>query len=105
MWFSWNPGGIQSTGNLAGGNRKPVIGVNSNEEDLEAAIGVGLGELAEITVNNDADPVNYDVRVSGLWNLSKNFCLGGSISFGTSCLIFTMTGLVLLKFKRKYTSF
>jgi hypothetical protein len=38
-----------------------VIGVNSNEEDLDAAIGVGLGELAEITVNNDADPGNYDV--------------------------------------------
>lgn len=38
-----------------------MIGVNSNEEDLDAAIGVGLGELAEITVNNDADPGNYDV--------------------------------------------
>jgi len=56
-------GGIQTAGNLAGGNRKPAIGnVNSNEEDLEAAIGVGLGELAEITVNNDADPGSYDVR-------------------------------------------
>lgn len=54
-------GGVQSGGNLQSGNRKPVIGVNSNEEDLEAAIGVGLGELAEITVNNDADTGNYDV--------------------------------------------
>lgn len=53
-------GGIKTAGNLAGGNRKQVIGVN-NEEDLEAAIGVGLGELAEITVNNDAEPGNYDV--------------------------------------------
>ncbi|XP_045179934.2 striatin-3-like isoform X7 [Mercenaria mercenaria] len=53
--------GVQSGGNLQSGNRKPVIGVNSNEEDLDAAIGVGLGELAEITVNNDADPSNYDI--------------------------------------------
>ncbi|XP_060561139.1 striatin-3-like isoform X3 [Ruditapes philippinarum] len=53
--------GVQSGGNLQSGNRKPVIGVNSNEEDLDAAIGVGLGELAEITVNNDADPGNYDI--------------------------------------------
>ena len=44
-----------------GGNKKTVIGVSNNEDDLEAAIGVGLGELAEITVNNDADPTNYDV--------------------------------------------
>ena len=40
-----------------------MIGVSNNEDDLEAAIGVGLGELAEITVNNDADPSNYDVSV------------------------------------------
>lgn len=53
--------GVQSGGNLAGGNRKNVIEVNNADEDLEAAIGVGLGELAEITVNNDADPSNYDI--------------------------------------------
>ena len=46
-----------------GGNKKTVIGVSNNEDDLEAAIGVGLGELAEITVNNDADPSNYDVSL------------------------------------------
>ena len=42
-----------------GGNRKPVIGVNSNEDDIDATMSVGLGELAEITVANDADPGNF----------------------------------------------
>ena len=56
-------GGIQSGGSMPfqGGNKKSVIGVSNNEEDLDAAIDVGLGELAEITVNNDADPSTYDV--------------------------------------------
>ncbi|XP_052767005.1 striatin-3-like isoform X7 [Mya arenaria] len=50
-------GGVSSGGGVPAGSR-----IQSNtEEDLEAAIGVGLGELAEITVSNDADPGNYDI--------------------------------------------
>ncbi|XP_052766999.1 striatin-3-like isoform X2 [Mya arenaria] len=52
-----NFGGVSSGGGVPAGSR-----IQSNtEEDLEAAIGVGLGELAEITVSNDADPGNYDI--------------------------------------------
>jgi len=54
-------GGVPGGGGLPTANRKPI---NNGEEDLEAAIGVGLGELAEITVSNDADPSNYDVRLA-----------------------------------------
>ncbi|KAL4238704.1 hypothetical protein ACF0H5_003411 [Mactra antiquata] len=53
-------GGVQSGGNLASGNRKAGVTVNNNPDEELEAISVGLGELAEITVNNDADPANYD---------------------------------------------
>ncbi|XP_060077539.1 striatin-3-like isoform X4 [Ylistrum balloti] len=39
------------------GNRKQIIGSGAEEESLEA---LGLGELASLTVSNDADPLSYD---------------------------------------------
>ena len=42
-----------------------MLGVAGPEDDaLEAAL--GLGELADLTVNNDVDPLNYDVSMC-LW--------------------------------------
>ncbi|KAK2145167.1 hypothetical protein LSH36_697g00020 [Paralvinella palmiformis] len=41
--------------------RNRVLGVAGPEDDaLEAAL--GLGELADLTVNNDVDPLNYDIN-------------------------------------------
>ncbi|XP_069116157.1 striatin-3-like isoform X7 [Argopecten irradians] len=39
------------------GNRKQIIGSGAEEESLEA---LRLGELASLTVSNDADPLSYD---------------------------------------------
>ena len=42
------------------GGRKGIIGVPGPDEDaIEAAL--GLGDLAGLTVNNEADPLSYDV--------------------------------------------
>ena len=42
--------------------RKAIIGVPGPEDDaLEAAL--GLGDLAGLTVNNEADPLSYDVSI------------------------------------------
>jgi hypothetical protein len=52
------------------GGRKTMMEVLSNEDDaLEAAL--GLGELAGLTINNDADALTYDVRK--LWLLCFSF--------------------------------
>lgn len=54
--------GVQgnSGGAFPAGNRKAVPGIPGPEdESLEAVL--GLGELAGLTVNNEADPLNYDV--------------------------------------------
>lgn len=43
------------------GSRRPLLGPPGNEDDtLEAAL--GLGELASLTVNNEAD-TSYDVSI------------------------------------------
>ena len=39
--------------------RKPMMGLQDDDENLDG--GLVLGELAGLTVNNEADPVNYDV--------------------------------------------
>ncbi|BFZ11954.1 hypothetical protein BsWGS_14993 [Bradybaena similaris] len=39
--------------------RKPMMGIQDDEENLDG--GLGLGELAGLTVNNEADPMNYDI--------------------------------------------
>ena len=40
-----------------------LVGVpQDNEDALEAAL--GLGDLAGLTVNNEADTIGYDVRTS-----------------------------------------
>ncbi|XP_060077538.1 striatin-3-like isoform X3 [Ylistrum balloti] len=52
--------GMQGGGSLPfnnSGNRKQIIGSGAEEESLEA---LGLGELASLTVSNDADPLSYD---------------------------------------------
>ncbi|XP_021341897.1 striatin-3-like isoform X3 [Mizuhopecten yessoensis] len=52
--------GMQGGGSLPfnnTGNRKQIIGSGAEEESLEA---LGLGELASLTVSNDADPLSYD---------------------------------------------
>lgn len=42
------------------GSRKPILGMPGADEDaLDAAL--GLGELAGLTVTNEADPMSYDV--------------------------------------------
>ncbi|XP_013090370.1 striatin-3-like isoform X3 [Biomphalaria glabrata] len=39
--------------------RKPMMGMQDDEENIDG--GLGLGELAGLTVNNEADPMNYDI--------------------------------------------
>ncbi|CAL1527622.1 unnamed protein product [Lymnaea stagnalis] len=39
--------------------RKPMMGLQDDEENIDG--GLGLGELAGLTVNNEADPMNYDI--------------------------------------------
>ncbi|XP_046545182.1 striatin-3-like isoform X3 [Haliotis rubra] len=42
------------------GSRKPILGMPGADEDaLDAAL--GLGELAGLTVTNEADPMSYDI--------------------------------------------
>ena len=44
------------------GNRKPILGVPGDDDALDEAL--GLGELAGLTVTNEADPMSnmsYDV--------------------------------------------
>lgn len=36
-----------------------MMGMQDDEENIDS--GLGLGELAGLTVNNEADPMNYDV--------------------------------------------
>jgi len=60
MWLNMM---FEVVDNFSGRNR--VLGVAGPEDDaLEAAL--GLGELADLTVNNDVDPLNYDVSISFL---------------------------------------
>ena len=40
--------------------RKPMLG-GPDEDEFSGAL--GLGELAGLTVTNEADPSNYDVRI------------------------------------------
>ncbi|XP_059161091.1 striatin-3-like isoform X4 [Physella acuta] len=40
-------------------SRKPMMGMQDDEENIDS--GLGLGELAGLTVNNEADPMNYDI--------------------------------------------
>lgn len=47
-----------------------MMGVLGNDDDaLEAAL--GLGELAGLTVSNDADSLAYDVRLSPLFSFRQ----------------------------------
>lgn len=39
--------------------RKPVMGMPDDGENIDG--GLGLGELAGLTISNEADPVSYDV--------------------------------------------
>ena len=47
-------------GGLRMGGRRPMIGIG-DEESIEAAL--GLGELAGLTVSNEADALSYDVSM------------------------------------------
>ena len=55
--------GLQGGGGLgfSPGSRKPMLG-GSDEDEYDSAL--GLGELAGLTVTNEADPSNYDVSAS-----------------------------------------
>jgi len=44
--------------------------VIDNEEEDENVAALGLGELADLTVFNEADTMSYDVRIS-LWFLAQ----------------------------------
>ncbi|XP_033644615.1 striatin-3-like [Asterias rubens] len=48
-------------GGLRMGGRRPMIGIG-DEESIEAAL--GLGELAGLTVSNEADALSYDVTAN-----------------------------------------
>ncbi|XP_022111054.1 striatin-3-like [Acanthaster planci] len=45
-------------GGMGMGGRRPMMGIG-DEESIEAAL--GLGELAGLTISNEADPLSYDV--------------------------------------------
>lgn len=63
MMFVFSFPAIQSGGGLPfpAGSRRPLLGgPNADEDSIEEAL--GLGELAGLTVNNEAD-VSYDVSV------------------------------------------
>ncbi|XP_046545184.1 striatin-like isoform X5 [Haliotis rubra] len=54
--------GVQGGGSMPfpSGSRKPILGMPGADEDaLDAAL--GLGELAGLTVTNEADPMSYDI--------------------------------------------
>ncbi|XP_067682540.1 striatin-3-like isoform X6 [Haliotis asinina] len=54
--------GVQGGGSMPfpSGPRKPILGMPGPDEDaLDAAL--GLGELAGLTVTNEADPMSYDI--------------------------------------------
>ncbi|RUS81728.1 hypothetical protein EGW08_010482 [Elysia chlorotica] len=57
-----SPGETREDDIPAGGQisyaRKPMMGLQDDDENLDG--GLVLGELAGLTVNNEADPVNYD---------------------------------------------
>ena len=51
---------------------KPVIGVPGEDDAIEAAL--GLGDLAGLTVNNEADPLTYDVSIErSIFSLIKKY--------------------------------
>ena len=45
-------------GGMGMGGRRPMMGI---EESIEAAL--GLGELAGLTISNEADALSYDVCI------------------------------------------
>ncbi|XP_025103837.1 striatin-3-like isoform X2 [Pomacea canaliculata] len=52
--------GVQGGGGLAftAGSRKPMLG-GAEDDEFDGAL--GLGDLAGLTVSNEADPTNYDI--------------------------------------------
>ncbi|XP_025103841.1 striatin-3-like isoform X6 [Pomacea canaliculata] len=55
-----NDTGVQGGGGLAftAGSRKPMLG-GAEDDEFDGAL--GLGDLAGLTVSNEADPTNYDI--------------------------------------------
>lgn len=60
-FFILDDTGVQGGGGLAftAGSRKPMLG-GAEDDEFDGAL--GLGDLAGLTVSNEADPTNYDVR-------------------------------------------
>lgn len=59
---NFNDNGVQGGGSISfpAPSKRPIGGVpGADDEALEAAL--GLGELAGLTVANEADPLNYDI--------------------------------------------
>ena len=55
----------RSTPGANGDVNEPMPPGNTARESVDDAL--GLGDLAGITVSNEADPLNYDVSLSGMW--------------------------------------
>ncbi|XP_064621222.1 striatin-3-like isoform X2 [Lineus longissimus] len=53
---------MSNTDEIEEHERKPIIGVPGEDDALEAAL--GLGDLAGLTVNNEADPLSYDISAA-----------------------------------------
>ncbi|XP_025103844.1 striatin-3-like isoform X9 [Pomacea canaliculata] len=58
--FLVSESGVQGGGGLAftAGSRKPMLG-GAEDDEFDGAL--GLGDLAGLTVSNEADPTNYDI--------------------------------------------
>ena len=67
--------GVQGGGSLpfSGGHKGPIIGVPGEEDAFETAL--GLGELAGLTVNNEADPLSYDVSLRPYSEIYCKMCM------------------------------
>ena len=66
--------GVQGGGSItfsSSESKRNMMGVSGpDDEAMEAALGLGgLGELADLTVSNEADPLTYDVSLVYVWIL------------------------------------
>ena len=64
---------------------KTVVGVPTGEDDNMEAV-YGLGDLADLTVNNEADPLSYNV----------------SDEFANLSLIICQSAIILQKAEKKF---
>ena len=51
---------------------KPIMGL-PDEEETDG--GLELGDLRDLSISNEADPVNYDVRFKAAFHVYFPFCI------------------------------